>query len=331
MPFEALRPRVLESLSGRREAYRSAIATAVDEVRALVDRQRAPRDGKAERAASELGAFGAGRIDTQQFAALFGDEDRLDTESVDRMERALATLQELLEAGDDVFTCRVPAGGDLRETVRAALARAGRAFGAGRAVEAVRSGAKPGPYAKGFTPERWNRAERGIAPPLLVDVDGADLRVAGLGDYLDGAQVIVLMVRKPAPPAALARLIAPDTLVAQGTTGDTLDALAGWDGPAALAVVPEGAAVFTYRPGDGVDGELIVESAPEPDPRPIGTLTTPRQVADLELLRLLERAVTGGAAVTPAGSAPDPDAEDPADRLAAWLLRQADIPEPGKV
>lgn len=329
MRSEQLRTRALEALAPRREAYRSAIAAAVDEVRALVDRQRAPDDGKADRVAAELGAFAAGRIDTERFSALLSDDDRLDADALDEVEIALAALTELLEADASLYTCRVPAGGDLRDAVRAALARAGRAFGAGRAVESVRSGSSPVPYGKGFGPEQWNRAERGIAPPLVVEVEGADLRVAGLAEYLEGAQAIVLVVRKPAPPAALARLIVPGTLVVQDTSADALGELAAWSGPAVVAVVPEGAAVFRYRPEEEGPGELTVTSVPEEAPRAIGTMSAPRQRADLDLLELLEGAVTGRVVVAATGAVVE--REDPADRLAAWLLRQATIPEPGEV
>jgi hypothetical protein len=163
----------------------------------------------------------------------------------------------------------------------------------------------------------------------VVDVEGADLRVGGLAEYLEGGQAIVLMVRKPAPPAALARLIAPGTQVVQATTADALAHLEEWNGPAVVAVAPEGAAVFRYRPREEGVGELVVESVPEPAPRGIGTISAARQSADLELLRLLDGAVAGR--VVAAASGAGVEESDPADVLAAWLLRQATIPEPGEV
>lgn len=328
MPFDELRRRALEAVADRREAYHSAVATAVDEVRSLLDAQRSPRNGKGERSRAELGQFAAGRIDPARFEALFAEQEALDGEAIHRIEEALATLSGLLEEGDALFTAKVPAGGDLRDTVRAALARAGRAFGAGRAVENARTGARPAEYASGFEPSRWNRAERGIAPPLVVELDGADLRPAGLADFLEDRQVIVLLVRKPAPPAAMARLIAPGTLVVQATSEDALAPLAGWDGPAVVSVVPEAAATFRFLPAAEGPGTLEVATLPEGSLRPIGTMSVARQEAELALLRMLDAAAAGGV-VAAAGAAPAEEA-DPTDRLAAWLLRQAIIPEPGE-
>ena len=328
MPFDELRRRALEALEDSRESYHSAVATAVDEVRSLLAANRTPGNGKkGERAAAELGAFAAGRIDTERFESLFSERQTMDADAAARIEEALATLTALLEAGDALHTVKVRPGGDLRDVVRDALASAGRAFGAGRAVENARAGAPAEDYRTGFGPGRWNRAERTVAPPLVVEVDGADLRPAGLADYLEGAQAIVLLVKKPAPPAALARLVVPGTLVVQGTTPDALEALASWNGPAVVAVVPEGSAVFRYVPEDDGPGRLTVDSAPE-DARPVGSLSAARQLADVRLLRLIEGVGAGQvvAAATKADAAP----VDPTDKLAAWLLRQATIPEPGE-
>lgn len=326
MPFSELKRRVLDALDERREAYHSAVATAVDEVRTVLDSQKAPTDAKGSRAAAELGAFAAGRIDTERFESLFSEHEKLDADAVSRIEAALETLTELMEAGGDLHTVRVRPGDDLRDTVRDALARAGRAFGAGRSVERARSGGEAVDYEDGFGPVRWNRAERTVAPPLVVEVDGADLRPAGLGDYLEGRQAIVLLVRKPAPPAALARLVLPGTLVVQATDADALDGLADWDGPAVIAVVPEGAATFTYLP-EPEPGELSVGSLPQEPPKPVGGLSVARQEAELELLKLLQGAAAGRV-VAAAGDGAQAEAADPADKLAAWLLRQATIPTP---
>lgn len=329
MPSDELKRRALEALDGRREAYHSAVATAVDEVRTLLDAQRAPANGKGERAAAELGAFATGRIDTERFATLFSQDEAMDADSVEVIEAALETLTGLLDAGDDLYLARVPVGGDLRDAVRAALARAGQAFGAGRAVESARTGRGRVEYATGFGPERWNRAERSVAPPLVVELDGADLRPSGLADYLEGGQTLVLLVRKPAPPAALARLVAPGTLVVQGTGAESLDALKGWDGPAVVAVIPEGAATFTYRPAGDGGGELKVESRPEGALKPVGSISVARQASELELLGMLDGAAAGRV-VAAAGAAATGAPADPADKLAAWLLRQATIPGPGE-
>lgn len=332
MPSDELKRRALEALRPRIETFRSAVAEAVDEVRAVLDAQRSPRGGATGRAAAELGAFALDRIDTERFAALFADGDSLDPAAVERMEAALETMVAVLEAGDDAHVCHVEPGADLRDAVRAALGSAGRAFGAARAVEVVRAGREPGTgFAAGFPPERWNRAEWQVAPPLVVDLQGADLRPSGLAEYLDGGAAIVLVVRRPAPPAALARLVAPGILVVQAREADGLGALDGWEGPAVVALIPEGAAEFVFRPADA--GTSTIGRIPEGKPRTLGSLTAARQEADLALLRLLADAAAGRMAAAVGDAAGDREGVteplDPAGRLAAWLLRQADVPAPG--
>jgi hypothetical protein len=330
MPFDELKRRALEALDGRRQAYHSAVATAADEVRALLDTQRSPRNGKHQRVAGELGMFAAGRIDPERFASVFSEQETLEPEAVDKIEAALATLTGLLAEGDDLYTAKVPSGGDLHDVVRAALARAGKAFGAGRAVENARSGVRASEYADGFAPRRWNRAERGIAPPLVVELEGSDLRPAALVDLLEGRQVIVLLVRRPAPPAALARLIAPGTLVVQGTGDAALATLNDWDGPAVVAIIPEGVASYSYRPAEDGPGTLKIDALPEGSLKPIGMMSAARQESDLALLRMLDGAVAGRVVAAAAGNGAAAAAAEPADKLASWLLRQATIPSPGE-
>lgn len=331
MPSEELRRAAFAALAERRESFYSAVATAVDEVRSLLESHRAPAGGaQGSRAAAELGVFAAGRIDAARFESLFSDREALDADAIQQIEAALEALTAVVTAGDALHQVKVPTGGNLVGTVRRALASAGRAFGAGRAVEQARAGAASMPYAPGFDALAWNRAERTVAPPLVVDVDGSDLRPAGLIDLLEGRQAIVLLVRKPAPPAALARLISPDTLVVQTRDASGLDALGSWDGPAIAAVIPDGVA-FRYQPEQEGPGTLTVDEAslPEDRLRPVGGLSVARQESDLALLKLLDGAAAGR--VVAAAYGEPAVTSDPTDRLAAWLLRQATIPEPGEV
>jgi hypothetical protein len=328
MPFDELKRRAFEALEPRRQAYHSAVATAVDEVRTVLEAGRPRRNGKGERLAAELGLFAAGRIDVDRVASVLGEEGVLTPDAVEGIEAAIGVLNGLLAQGDGLYTVKVPAGADLRNTVRDALSRAGAAFGAARAVECLRVGVPAPEYAGGFAPERWNRAEREIAPPLVVELEGADLRPAGLVDYLEGRQALVLLVRKAAPPAALVRLVAPGVLVAQGPTAEVLGELGGWDGPAVLAIAAEATATFTYRPERDGPGSLVVQALSD-RLRPVGTLTLARQQSDLALLRMLDTVRAGGVVAAAAAPAASEEA-DPAAKLAAWLLRQAIIPEPGE-
>ncbi len=97
----------------------------------------------------------------------------------------------------------------------------------------------------------WNKAERRFAPPLVVEVDGADLHAGALLDFADGREKIVLVVRGAMPPAPLVRCITPGTFVLQTVDGTRPRPLAAFDGPAIAALVPEGAAVFLHDPGAG--------------------------------------------------------------------------------
>jgi hypothetical protein len=228
--------------------------------------------------------------------------------------------------------------------VEFALAEIGRAFGAARSFELARQGRlKDGDrdsYIGGFPFRRWNRAERQIAPPLVVELDGHDAQACGLAEFLVGRQKIVLVVRDECPPALLARLITPAMFVMQTHDVAELAEIALHDGPAIAALVPESAARFVHRPGKPAAWErLEVKHLPAAPPRmSIGRYSTFQQSEELELLRALAEkpadkpveplAATNGAQAGTAAAAAAPPAAapaDPADRLAAWLLSQADL------
>ena len=94
-------------------------------------------------------------------------------------------LTQLAARKNDLFRVDVAPGASLVATVVGALAEIGRAFGAARVVELARTGryradgsTRPGSRP---TPSRaGTRAERSLAPPLVVHVDGGDLRAEGL-------------------------------------------------------------------------------------------------------------------------------------------------------
>jgi hypothetical protein len=252
-------------------------------------------------------------------------------------------------------------GGDVAAAVGSALASIGRAFGAARVAELVRLGrldeARKEDAASPFPFRRWTAAERRMSPPLVVRCAGTDLDASGLGSFLDGTQKIVLLVEGPAPAAPLARLITPGTFVTQTDDAAAFARLAGFEGPAVGALVSDGCSLFTHDPSLPDAGRLLVKSKPEtkPDtkPRAMRAASVLQQKASLAHLDLLERLFAGvavgpapAAAVAPAvttdGPAPVPAAGvaapaagqvavDPADRLAAWLLAQADLQPAGTV
>lgn len=99
-----------------------------------------------------------------------------------------------------------------------------------------------------------------------------------------------------------------------------------------IALVNDSAARFVHDPtkGSTLADRLSADYVPEDDPRVArGAISAFRQAEDLGHLRALVamsefRAIAPTAAV--AGANGDEAAAEPADRLAAWLLRQADIP-----
>jgi hypothetical protein len=347
----------LEVLAAPRERFRSAVAAAVDQVGAFLEARRAPTNGRAERIAHELGAFAAGRLDPGRFASFFGESGTLDPLALARMERAHDTLRGVCEHSDDLFVTRVAPGADLRTQVRRALAEIGRAFGAARNVEMARQGRYPSDeheeYIGGFAFRKWNRAERQIAPPLVVEVEGADLQAGGLAEFLDGAQKIVLVVRGPAPAAPLVRLITPGVFVMQTVDPADLKSFVTAEGPGIAALVSDSAARFVHTPGDApVCERLTVHFVPEQEPRAaLGSFTVFQQREEIASLREMARppappspspspaggegselqttqpAPGAGAVPLPplVGGRPGGGGLDPADRLASFLLSESGL------
>lgn len=324
--------RVLEKAC---EDYHSALVATSEELRSLLDAGSATAEARAGRTAAELGAFAVGHIDIEKFAAFERTGEPVAVTEAPRLEAASRTLLSLLEHGNDLYYVNVDPGADLRDAVARGLGRAGRAFGAARTVELARSGkydeATHGGWTDSFPPTLWSRREKQLAPPLVVEVDGADLRPGGLADFLDGEQKIVLVVRGVAPPAALARLITPGLLVVQTENPADLGAVTEAAGPAIAALVPADACQFTHSPAaDGGRGRLVVRHMPTEEPkRPLGSLSVFQQT---EAMRHLAALAAGWGLSAPETTAPSGDgasapapAASAADNLAAWILRQADI------
>jgi hypothetical protein len=327
-------PTVLASVAAPRERFRSAVVGAVEEVRAFLEAHRpAPEGAVTERSALELGTFAGGRIDPDRFGAVFAAGAPLDALSLSRIEAALHELSTVAAAGETLHRAHVPPHVDLHLVVAHALASAGRVFAAAQVVELIRTGrwsaAEHASLLQPFPFRRWNRAERAIAPPLVVEVDGPALQAGGLAEFMDGTQKVVLVVRGACPPAPLARLITPRVMVLQ--TGDPaeLERVGAFDGPAVAALMPAGAASFVHDPSAAQ--RLDVRHVPgDGDVRSLEGYSAFAQREELALLRLL--------ASPPAADAPQPAAAsgepaaapaeapgDPVDTLAGWLLRQAGL------
>jgi hypothetical protein len=349
---------------------------AVGEIGARIAAGRIHPAGRVERVTHELGAFATGRIDGSRFAAILATGATLDPGLIGRLEQAHERLQTIAERGDEQFVVRVHVGGDVRSGVARALGEIGRAFAAARDAGVAGNGRSssgaPDEDAGGFPFRRWNRAERQIAPPLIIDVNGGDAQAIALAEFLDGRQKLVMILRGPAPAAPLARLATPGVFVMQTREVAELAELVAVDGPAIAALVPEGCAEFVHRPANAESGgSFEVRHIPtEAAKNAIGSFGVLQQAEDLAYLKAAIGAraaelvvmaagasmpgtaeppsVTGdaipgaagaGSVAVPSSASPLPPPQfaplatatlatpvsDPADRLAAWLLRQADL------
>ncbi|KPJ82709.1 MAG: hypothetical protein AMS19_06990 [Gemmatimonas sp. SG8_23] len=348
-----LTERALEQVQPRIDTFRAAVAAAEAEVREEVMHRAGAQSFKEEQALVELGPFALGRIDPERFSMLLGvSEKDLTPESIDVLSKADAILTGFAESSTHV--ARVEPGGDLRDVVKDALAHLGQAFGAGRAVELARAGMFDlieHAYLLGPLPFRlWNRAERHLAPPVVVEVAGEDCLPAGLGEFLDGEVKIVIAARGPTTPAPLARLITPGTYVVQTADPAQLAGLVEARHAGVALLFDEdrpGQAHFTHDPDAGDTTWSRIRIDRMPDEAAVGRgRRPPVWLEELVHLRALAEApASAGAATDEAkreasdpsvaagaaalagltqasggGSAPASAEVDPVDRLAAWLL-----------
>jgi len=328
MPSDARTAAALAALAAPRERFLSAVAAALEEVRVYLDTHRTAADDRLGVLAAELGPIGTRYIDVGRLAGFVAAEPGIAPASRAVLERALGALREVASRGDDAFVVHLPVGESLYGWTTDRFAELGRAMGAARVVAAARNGRyRPSDHDRWlarFPFASWSQAERAVAPPLVVEVDGADLRPAGLAEFLDGAARIVLVVRGETSPAPLVRLVTPRTLVAQTADESLVARLAAWGGPGIVALMPDRAARFVHDPtaGPALSDRLVVSEIPDRDHRKrTGAFTVAQQNEELEQLRALQSAATAATAV-PAATA---ESTDPVDKLAAWLLQQADL------
>lgn len=330
MPFDPRTTDALKALAQPIAEFRALIAAALAQTEAYVREQSASASDRTATARAELGAFANKRIDAARFATLFPRHGRACADALNGAREAVTELQSVRDRGDSLFAVEVPSGDSLAETVDAALADAGRTFGAMMLSELIRSDRYDAPKhdllltAPEF--ETWNKAERRVAPPLVVEVDGADLHAGDLASFTDGRVKLVLVVRGACAPAPLARCITPGTFVMQTVDGSGISRLVAFDGPAIAAVVPEGSAIFMHDPAGGREPwqRLTVKHMPAAPARHIGGTSTWQMKEDLRLLEDLARtpfAVPAGSGAPVAAMG----ANDATDRIAQWLLDQSGL------
>lgn len=336
MPSDERVPRAFEAVASRLAQFRATLTAARAEMRAYVAEHHARGRGQSEAAATALGAFASGRIDVDRFGAVLTDAHALAPEAAARITQCVAVLDELLERDADLCVHAVGHGEPLRRTVDRAFAELGRAFGAIRVFGAVKGGsytaAKHGSLLVALPFARWTRREREMAPPLVIAIDGADLRAEHLAEYLDGGTKLVLVIGGESSPAPLVRLITPRTLVAQTDDVASLTRLADFAGPAIAAVVPASAAKFIHDPRSGsrLDERLTIERLPADPPRgSLGWRSAQQQAEELAQLGSLAEVTAAARDVSvvvvpplPDG-APHLDGNRAVDAVASWMLAQA--------
>jgi hypothetical protein len=321
MPSDDRLPIALEAVAPALKRFRSVLSTAQGVARTIL----AAGSG-AGQSRAELGRFAEGRIDTERFAELSAGT-ALDTDTRGLIVYAAQVLEDTAGLPDDAFVIRAESGESLAGRVGSALTLFGRAFSAAHAIDRARHGrgvAAMHELSLAYPFAKWSAVERMVAPPLVVVVDGAQLSVAALGNYLDGGAHVCLVVEGTCPPAALARLITPGTMVVQTADTRGLDRFASYEGPAIAALVAANAAQFIHDPGRGRMPWQRIELWHRPDDAPrgrLGSATARQQREDLEQLLALATPPT-----LPDGSLAGPaTADDIADRLSAWLLTESGL------
>lgn len=332
MPSEISTEAALAALERPRTMFLSAVADLVGELGRLLVQDRDSEQGRMQRSAESLGAFAAGRVDPRRFAALISDRPVLPPAALEAIGRARAVLSEIVTGGPEPFLVTVAQGDDVVAEVGGALSRLGRVFGAARVAALARAGAyrssEHASLLESLPFARWNRGERELAPPLVVRVEGPRPRLSGLADLLDGATKIAILAPEAESPAPLALLVTRGVFVAQGNSLDVVERLRSSPAPGIAAILPEGAARFVHDPAGGeklADRWTVDElpEAPQENPRHGHDFRATQERAQLALL------IAAAAGVPANGTAHRSEElrRDPAGLLAAWLLREAGLPQ----
>jgi hypothetical protein len=322
MPSDPRTQLAIEALAEPCTRFRVAVESARDQMRAYIAAHRPESDGRTNDATLELGSFASGRIDTGRFASVFSVKGNVGYEVIARIERCIAVLDDLLSRGEALFIIDVPRGSNAGVCAANAYATAGRAFGAVLAFQAAKTGNyrddQHDKLLESFAFDRWNRSERLMSPPLVIEIDGDDFTGDQLAGFIDGNARIIVVVRGASSPAPLARLITPGVLVIQSVAADALSMLAGFEGPVVASLVPGGAATFVHDPrrGSALKDRLVVETMPELPSRAVGRRSVWQQREEIAQLSLLAKLA----------------AEENAqvDTLANWLMQAGGLSPPSQ-
>jgi hypothetical protein len=324
MPYDELTTSALAALRPQLAAFRFIVSSTLERARQVLSSESGPAQVQ-----SSLGDFAKGRIDPARFANIASGAAPLDNAARAAVERAIETLQSIVDAGEDQFVIDVRPGESINERIDERLARFHALFEAATLVETVRRRSydpqKHGVPVAGRPFSNWSASERKLIPPLVVNIDGTDLDPFLVGPFLDGVARFVLIVKEPCAPAPLARLISPGVFVAQTSDAKVLEKLDGFDGPALVAIMTGNEARFIHDPRRGSTMWQRLEMVRMPDGAvraPLGSRSVRQQREDLAHLKaLVEPPSLPGAPIVAPGI--DGSITDPVERLTAWLLDQS--------
>jgi hypothetical protein len=318
MPSEELQGIALDAIRSRVERFQGAVAKTSEEVRALL----AGTGESAEDQTAALGFFARGKVDVDRFSEFTPPSARIAEAAEAPTRAAQEILEALLSAGDELFVLTLQEGDELGSRVAERLARIGRAFSAAHVVELAQRGEyrdeEHAALLDGYPFARWSRSERSLAPGLVIELPGSVLTPAAVVPFLDRAMKMVFVVEGDAPAAALARVVSPGVFVQQKSDDAALEAFAAFEGTAVAALMPANAVAFVHDPAAGettYERFVSLEFPKEVRKRSIGGISAAQQAEDYALLEALS------VVPSPSGEA----ASDPAGKLSAWLLSQADL------
>jgi hypothetical protein len=322
MPSEERKSVALDAIRPGIKRYQAAVAKTAEEVRGLL----AGTGGGPDDLTASLGFFARGRVNMDRFSEFTPASARIDETAVGPTRAAQEVMDSLLARGDELFVLTLQEGEDLASRVADRLAEIGRVFAAAHVVERVqRHEYREEEHAallERYPFAQWSRSERALAPGLVIELPGTAFTPASVVPFLDRAMKIVFLVEGDASAAALARVVSPGTFVQQETGDAALEAFTAFDGTAVAALMPEDAVSFVHDPaGGGTTYErfVSVNFPREIRKRSIGGISAAQQAEDYALLETL------AVVPSPTGEA----ASDPAGKLSAWLLSQADLASGG--
>jgi hypothetical protein len=318
MPSENLTGIAREAIRPRTELFHSAVATTMEQVRGLL----AGTGDTPEDQTIALGNFAAGHVNVERFSSFTRRAAKVEPTAELPIRAAQRALDDLLHMKDNLFVLKLSQGAHLGAQVAERLATIGNAFSAAHVVDLAKRGQfmedQHGHLLNGLAYADWSKAERALAPGLVIELGGEDFTPSQVAPYLDAGMKMVFVVEGDAPAAALARLVTPGVFVQQTTGDDGLEAFSAFEGTAVAALLPPGAASFVHDPAAGettYERFTTLDLPREIRKRAIGGISAGQQAEDLALLKTL------AVVPTPSGEA----ASDPAGKLSAWLLSQTSL------